>query len=287
LVSLNLSGSEKAEENKTIVFKSSLKTEELRKKERNTYVTIDSAYPLQWYIKDKIGELVPGDLKPIGTHIGYAIELDKEVYLNGKRVKSYSIGGETAIMLDELKYFDYDYKLISKDFNYNGTLVQRGEIELYVPTEQVIKKYDGIVSNNLKSIEGNSIYSLVGDKYFITVKDKEKNKVVGALSCYKAKTGERFIFIDDLWSDEGFYYFKNGSAKNKELITFTLEGSISPPSTYNTKNNNLAVVEHINDKYIKINLLSRDESDKFYQRKGHEYYLAYQFFRPMIMKLGL
>lgn len=250
-------------ENTVKTVNSSLKSEKLRNMEKNTYVSYDSVFPQQWYFKDKSGNYYNVQSKKIGDQVGYAIELDKEVYLNGKQIKSYSIGGETAFMLDELKDFGYSYKLVPN----------KGEIELHIPNGESIKKYSETASKKIKCIEGNSIYTLIGDNYRLIVKD-EKNNEIGELKCYKAKTGERFIFIDDLWMTNVYFYGdKYGSKVNTQ---YYLNGSINQ-SLYHNRENDLAAVERVNDKFIKINLLSRSESYKYYHREGSQQYLANAF----------
>ncbi len=245
-------------------LKSILSSSTLRDKEKNT--VLGHIYPRQWQVMNKKGDYTYTDLKPVGTELGYAIETDASVYLNGKLVKSYSIGGKLAIKLDELKDFGYEYDVLD----------QQGEIRLYMPLA-INKTYDDTKSKKAENTEGKDIYNLVGDKFRFFIWDRVKDESIEELACYKSKTGERFVLVDELWNDKFFHFDKNGYGKGQWATTsaYSVEGS--PFIEEYIHNTNLALVYYKEAKHIEIKLLNMDEVYEYYKQEGCYYYLANQY----------
>jgi hypothetical protein len=249
-------------------------------KERNTYLgEINNVYPQQWITINSSGELEYTDQKPIGTVLGYALETDTSIYLNGKYVKSYNIGGKNAIALDALKDFGFTYELKSSSFNYNGHVVRQGEIRLYKPVKSDFKHYSD--SKVIKSdvLVGNPVHTLVGDEYGITLWDKNTNSSLGGMRSFTSTSGERFILIDELWNDMYYSITKSNKKNNGMSSAFWYSVKGSKFADIVLYNNDLAIVDNSDTKHIYVQLLSDIESEELKNRDGRaeKYYIANHF----------
>ncbi len=253
-----------------IITKSSFTDSALKQKEINTFVNNDSGYPQQQSYKNKSGKWIYPAATPLGVTVGYAIKMNKEAYLNGKKISVFSIGGKEAIFLDELKDFGYEYKKIT-----DKRLEEYGQIQIYRPKAEILKEYNK--NDKVKGKEGNAIYTLVSDEYCIVIWDKDKGERIGSgLKSFVASSGERFILVDELWNDNMFYRNKYGYTETRAEV-FNLEGNIYGPVYLS--NNDLAIVERGSKGSIDIHLLSISESRKYYTSGSDEriYFIAQSY----------
>lgn len=236
----------------------------LNEEERQTYLGYqNSSYPQQWTIEQPDGSVQYTDLKPIGTKIGYALETDVAVTLNGKNVKSYNIGGRIAIELDALKDFGYSYEFVDKSYDYNGKKIVRGQINLYMPEDKKLKQFNEKVKEKPSSVNGKVAYELIGDQYHIEIYDKKDKKTSkGIMRCFATNTGKRFILIDEIWNAQYFYIGKLGIPKSTCLLASLYKVEGSPYGCISLYQNNLAIVDKTNSKHFKVHMLSQEEYSK-------------------------
>lgn len=243
----------------------------LNEEEKQTFLgTMLNVYPQQWMIPQPDGSKKHSDSKPIGTKIGYALETDTVVTLNGKVVNSYNIGGKIAVELDALKDFGYTYEIVDDNYTITngptrGQTRYIGQINLYMPDEAKLKQFNEKVEEKPSSINGKVAYDLIGDQYSIVIYNKGETETRGGMRCIASTTGKRFILIDELWNAMRFYYGKVGLPNSDRLLASLYKVEGSPYDFVSFKNNDLAIVDKTNPKHFKVDLLSQQEFSKLNQ----------------------
>jgi hypothetical protein len=186
-----------------------------RKKKAATKTYVDTIYP-----KSGLSGLGEPWTIPLGAIVGYALETDTTVYIDGKYVKSYAVGNMNAVAIEDLIPFGFTIKRDPKN-----------KLITITRDAKAVKKEYGDQVDKSNVLAGRTAYTLVANNVRVKTMDKRAYPLTlsPSMPSFTTTTGktlvpvEFFHIVTSNFSKQGNLAFVSYPANKKEIRLHTLE----------------------------------------------------------------
>lgn len=184
-----------------------------KKKKAVTRAYEDTEYPKTFLNFDGEYSIELGDV------VGYALETDTAVYIDGKYVKSYKVGNMNVIDVDDLATYGYTIK---RDTKKKTISIIRKKAAVRHVYEDHMDKRDALV--------GNTVFTLIANDVRVSTVD-DRDYVLGltpTIPSFTTTSGKILVPVEYLqlyapsFKKQGNIAFVVNDASNKEIRMYTL-----------------------------------------------------------------